>query len=103
MARTIAVTGVAGGIGAELAGLLQSQGHRVIGFDIRETSDGIDRFIPLDLSDTSSIEAAAAAVDVPLDGLCNNAGLPPRDGLRQRTFEIASSWSKVDAPDQPVG
>ena len=88
MARTIAVTGVAGGIGAELAGLLQSQGHRVIGFDIRETSDGIDRFIPLDLSDTSSIEAAAAAVDVPLDGLCNNAGLPPRDGLESTLLQV---------------
>lgn len=88
MGRTIAVTGVAGGIGAELAGLLRSQGHRVIGFDVRETAENVDRFIPLDLSDTSSIEAAAAAVDGPLDGLCNNAGLPPRDGLEAVLLQV---------------
>ena len=88
MGRTIAVTGVAGGIGAELAGLLRSQGHRVIGFDVRETAENVDRFIPLDLADTSSIEAAAAAMEVPLDGLCNNAGLPPRDGLEAVLLQV---------------
>lgn len=88
MGRTIAVTGVAGGIGAELAELLKSQGHRVIGFDVRETSENVDRFILLDLADTSSIEAATAAVDSPLDGLCNNAGLPPRDGLEATLLQV---------------
>lgn len=88
MKRTIAVTGVAGGIGAELAALLTSKGHRVIGFDLRETTENMDTFVPLDLADTSSIEAAAAAVDGPLDGLCNNAGLPPRDGLEATLLQV---------------
>jgi len=88
MARTIAVTGVASGIGAELAALLRARGHRVIGFDIRETRDGVDLFVPLDLTDAASIRAAADAVDEPLDGLCNNAGLPPRDGLEAALLRV---------------
>ncbi len=86
--RTIAVTGVAGGIGAELAALLKSRGHRVIGFDLRDTSQNIDGFVPLDLADMTSVRAAAAAVEEPLDGLCNNAGLPPRDGLEAMLLQV---------------
>lgn len=88
--RTIAVTGVAGGIGAELAALLRRTGHRVIGFDLRETTENVDIFIPLDLADASSIEAAAAAaaVEGELDGLCNNAGLPPREGLEATLLQV---------------
>jgi len=86
--RTYAVTGVASGIGAELARILKAQGHQVIGFDIRETTENVDRFIALDLNDADSIDAAAAAVDTPLDGLCNNAGLPPRDGLEEAILQV---------------
>ena len=83
-----AVTGVASGIGAELARILSAQGHRVIGLDIRETSESIDRFIPLDLNDAESIRHAAYEIDEPLDGLCNNAGLPPRDGLEETILQV---------------
>lgn len=85
---TYAITGVASGIGAELARLLRDRGNRVIGFDIRETRDNIDRFIPLDLDDPASISAAAAQVGERLDGLCNNAGLPPRDGLEETILQV---------------
>lgn len=85
---TYAVTGVASGIGAELARILKGRGDRVIGFDIRETTENLDRFIPLDLNDADSIEQAAALVDEPLDGLCNNAGLPPRDGLEETILQV---------------
>lgn len=85
---TYAVTGVASGIGAELARLLTGQGHRVIGFDIQETHENVDRFIKLDLNDAESIAAAAAAIDMPLDGLCNNAGLPPREGLEEMILQV---------------
>lgn len=85
---TYAVTGVASGIGAELARLLSMRGHRVIGFDIREAKEHVDRFIPLDLDDATSIATAAAAVQEPLDGLCNNAGLPPRDGLEETILQV---------------
>ena len=85
---TYAITGVASGIGAELARILTSQGHRVIGFDITETEENIAKFIPLDLNDADSIMAAAAAVDEQLDGLCNNAGLPPRDRLEAAILQV---------------
>ena len=89
MARlTFAVTGVASGIGAELARILKKQGHNVVGFDIQETKENVDHFIPLDLNDANSIVAAAAAVDRPLDGLCNNAGLPPRAGLEAAILQV---------------
>lgn len=83
-----AVTGVASGIGAELARILSAQGHRVIGLDICETSENIDRFIPLNLDDSESIRHAAYAIDEPLDGLCNNAGLPPRNGLEETILQV---------------
>jgi len=86
--RTYAVTGVASGIGAELARILTERGDRVIGFDIRETKANLDRFFPLDLDDPDSIIQAAAQITEPLDGLCNNAGLPPRDGLEQAILQV---------------
>lgn len=86
--QTYAVTGVASGIGAELARILKTAGHRVIGLDIHDTTTNVDRFIPLDLNDPASIIAAAAALDEPIDGLCNNAGLPPRDGMEQTLLQV---------------
>ncbi len=88
MARRIAVTGVASGIGAELAALLTKAGDSVIGFDVVETNANVSTFIPLDLSDPASIKAATAQVNGPLDGLCNIAGLPPRDGLEALILQV---------------
>lgn len=85
---TYAVTGVASGIGAELARILKEQGHDVIGLDICETQDNVDQFITLDLNDQDSIATAAAQIASPLDGLCNNAGLPPRDGLEETILQV---------------
>jgi len=88
MTKTYAVTGVASGIGAELARILTAQGHRVIGFDLVEVSRNVDRFIPLNLDDPASITAACDALDEPLDGLCNNAGVPPRPGMETHVLQI---------------
>lgn len=82
-----AVTGVASGIGAELAKILKAQGHTVIGFDKSEAA-GVDRFIEMDLNDPASIETAVAKIDQPLDGLCNNAGIPPRDGWEELILSV---------------
>lgn len=88
MARTCAVTGVAGGIGAALAARLRDEGHRVIGFDIRESPGNIDRFVHLDLDSPDSIDAAVGEIDEILDGLCCNAGLPPRDGMETSILHV---------------
>ncbi len=85
---TYAVTGVVSGIGAELARILKTQGHRVIGFDIQKTDKNVDHFIHLDLNDATSIANAATVIGEPLDGLCNNAGLPPRDGLEEAILQV---------------
>ena len=88
MPAAYAVTGVTSGFGAELARILKKQGHIVVGFDLQETSRNVDHFISLDLNDPASVQQAAAAVPVKLDGLCNNAGLPPRNGLEQTILSV---------------
>ncbi len=88
MSRTYAITGVASGIGARLAATLTSQGHRVIGLDRHETSENIDHFIPLDLGDDTAITAAVAQMPCAIDGLCNNAGLPPRTGTQAAILQV---------------
>lgn len=88
MTKTYAVTGCASGIGAEIARILKRSGHRIVGFDLRETSLNVDQFVPLDLNDPTSIQAAADAATGPFDGLCNNAGLPPRAGLETAILQV---------------
>lgn len=79
--RSFAVTGCASGIGAALAARLRAEGDRVIGLDVVE-AEGVDEFIPLDLTDAGSVDRAAEMLTGPLDGICLNAGLPPREGLQ---------------------
>lgn len=88
MGATYAVTGVATGIGAELARILKQAGHFVVGFDLHATSANLDRFIPLDLNDPASIAAAAAQANYRFDGLCNNAGVPPRVGMEATILQV---------------
>ncbi|SMX29192.1 3-alpha-hydroxysteroid dehydrogenase/carbonyl reductase [Pelagimonas phthalicica] len=85
---TYAITGVSSGIGAELARILKERGHYVIGFDIATSAEHVDRLIALDLNDPGSIAAATKQLDIPVDGLCNNAGLPPREGLETTILQV---------------
>lgn len=86
--KTYAVTGVASGIGRALAGLLKEAGHSVIGLDIVKPGDAMDQFIELDLSDAASIQEAVNRVPEGIDGLCNSAGLPPREGLETKILTV---------------
>ncbi len=88
MSRTFAVTGVASGIGAALAKKLKAKGHHVVGYDLKETSANVDDFVPLDLNDPASVAAAAESTPRKLDGLCNNAGVPPRPGMEAAILSI---------------
>lgn len=88
MSKTYAVTGVASGIGAELARTLKKSGHTVVGFDLHEAHENVDVFIRLDLNDEAAIIDAANQVGMKLDGLCNNAGLPPREGLEAAILQV---------------
>ncbi|PQP47204.1 coniferyl-alcohol dehydrogenase [Mycolicibacterium austroafricanum] len=75
--RHVVVTGCASGIGAQVAHQLGSLGARVTGLDLRvpDNSSALEEFIPVDLAEPASVDAAAAAVDGPVDALFNVAGV----------------------------
>ena len=75
--KTIVVTGTSRGLGAETAKMLKEAGARIIGLDLNESTENVDRYIPLDLADAGSIDAAIAQLDEPIQGLCNIAGVAP--------------------------
>ncbi|WP_295472658.1 coniferyl-alcohol dehydrogenase [uncultured Pseudomonas sp.] len=74
--KTLVVTGVSSGIGAETARLLRFLGARVIGLDRDPPRISLDEFIEIDLASPSAIDHAVARLPEQLDGLCNVAGVP---------------------------
>ncbi len=84
----VAITGAATGIGAAVASKLKSSGAEIVAFDVTRPADNVDRWIEVDLSEPSAIDAAVAAVDGPFDALINNAGLPPREGLNELILAV---------------
>jgi NAD(P)-dependent dehydrogenase (short-subunit alcohol dehydrogenase family) len=78
--KTIVITGVSSGIGAETAKVIKSQGATVIGVDRNETSENVDRFVHMDLMNQESIDNGINAIGGDIDALCNIAGLPPTAG-----------------------
>jgi NAD(P)-dependent dehydrogenase (short-subunit alcohol dehydrogenase family) len=74
--RKCLVTGAASGIGDAVARALGASGARVISLDLNAPSAEVERHIPCDLADPTSIRDAVAAVGDSLDVLCNVAGLP---------------------------
>lgn len=74
--KTIVVTGVSSGIGAETARTLRAHGATVIGVDRNEPSLTLDAFVQADLSHPAAIDAAVQRLPAQLDGLCNIAGVP---------------------------
>jgi NAD(P)-dependent dehydrogenase (short-subunit alcohol dehydrogenase family) len=74
--KTIVVTGVSSGIGAETARNLRAHGATVIGVDRNEPSLTLDAFVQADLSHPDAIDAAVQQLPAQVDGLCNIAGVP---------------------------
>jgi NAD(P)-dependent dehydrogenase (short-subunit alcohol dehydrogenase family) len=72
--RTLVVGG-ASGMGAATVDVLLDAGAEVTMMDRAEVTRAGVTFHPLDLSDRASIEAAAAAVDGPIDALFSCAGV----------------------------
>ncbi|GAB5486967.1 MAG: coniferyl-alcohol dehydrogenase [Parasphingorhabdus sp.] len=75
--KTIIVTGVASGIGAQTAKVLKEQGATVIGVDRNQASNNVDEFFLADLSTAASVDELIAELPQGANGLCNVAGLPP--------------------------
>jgi len=74
--KTVVVTGVSSGIGAETARLLRSHGARVIGLDRNPPAITVDGFVQADLGSVEAIDAAVAQLPAQVDALCNIAGVP---------------------------
>ena len=75
--KSFIVTGSSRGLGAETARQLKGAGARVIGMDLHESQENVDRFIQMDLSNKASIEKACNELDERVHGLCNIAGVAP--------------------------
>lgn len=88
MGRAYAITGVASGIGAELVSILKDAGHTVVGFDRIAPTAPVDHFIEVDLAHHAALRKAAAETPIKLDGLCNNAGVPPRAGQEALILQV---------------
>jgi len=74
--KTVVVTGVSSGIGHATVELLADQSAKVIGLDIKAPTARMERFVQCDLGDAAAIEAAADAIEGPIDALINIAGVP---------------------------
>ncbi|WP_136439319.1 coniferyl-alcohol dehydrogenase [Pacificoceanicola onchidii] len=76
--KTIIVTGVASGIGAETARQLKAQGARVVGVDRNAPSMELDGFHQCDLMDEAALDTLIGKLTaIKADGLANIAGVPP--------------------------
>jgi NAD(P)-dependent dehydrogenase (short-subunit alcohol dehydrogenase family) len=74
--KTVVITGVSSGIGAETARLMRLSGARVIGMDRNEPMLTLDGFVKADLSEQVAIDAAVKQLPERFDALCNIAGVP---------------------------
>lgn len=75
--KRIIVTGSSSGIGLETAKILTEQGAEVLGVDVNKNFDHVEEFYRADLSDGRTVDALIDALPDGIDGLVNNAGLPP--------------------------
>lgn len=73
--QRVVVTGCASGIGEQLALLLSRRGAAVVGLDRQLSTASLAEFHHVDLSDSDSIAASAAAIADPVDALFNVAGI----------------------------
>ncbi|MDA8553056.1 MAG: coniferyl-alcohol dehydrogenase [Alphaproteobacteria bacterium] len=81
--KKIVVTGSSSGIGLETARVLTEQGAVVLGVDMNKNFDHVEEFYRADLSDGRTIDALVDVLPSGIDGLVNNAGLPPTRPARQ--------------------
>jgi len=93
--RRVLLTGAAGGLGAPLAGMLESAGAQLVALVLEKTDGGIPeapnaRILAADLSDTTALEQIVQAeIDAngAIDTVINNAAIYPKSEITQLTPE----------------
>lgn len=104
--KRVIVTGASSGIGEAVAKALVDLGAEVHGAARRKPSVAVAAFHELDLTDTASIEAAAASIGGPVDALFNCAGavptIPSADILKVN-FLGTRLFTELVAVDMPSG
>src|SRR5262249_11781245 len=94
--KVCVITGAAGGIGAASAGLLQAEGAKVVGVDLKDDSPG-DLALAVDVTNENDVRALYERVRQEfgrVDVLFNNAGISPNDdaSVLDTTLE---AWQRV--------
>jgi NAD(P)-dependent dehydrogenase (short-subunit alcohol dehydrogenase family) len=105
--KRVVVTGCASGIGEHVARQLAELGAEVVGLDLRKPALQLKEFHEVDLSDSASIDAAAATVGGQVDALFNIAGVSSGigDPLRVVTINFLGTRQFTEAlvPTMPPG
>jgi NAD(P)-dependent dehydrogenase (short-subunit alcohol dehydrogenase family) len=74
--KRVVITGAYSGVGAATVELLSSLGaSEIIALDVKEPQGPISRYIETNMGDPAAIDAAAVAIDGPVDALFSNAGI----------------------------
>ena len=96
--KRVVITGGATGIGAALVDLLRHHDvEHITVLDIKEPTVPVDSFIPTDLSDPTSVDAAIAALTGRIDVLFSNAGVAANAGVRTcMAVNVAASRRLAD-------
>jgi NAD(P)-dependent dehydrogenase (short-subunit alcohol dehydrogenase family) len=105
--KRVVVTGCASGIGEHVARQLTELGAEVVGLDMRRPALQLKEFHEVDLSDTASIDRAAAMIGGQVDALFNIAGVSSGigDPLRVVTINFLGTRQFTEAlvPAMPPG
>lgn len=79
--QRVVVTGAASGVGKAAAELLAALGARVVAVDLNPVALPGGSFVRCNLADKDSVDTAIAAIDGPIDALCNIAAVASGSGF----------------------